>query len=318
LANSALGAPPAGYTARSADRSDVPALVRVHRSRDDAHGIVPENVEPFLTWLLGLPYVDVARDTVVVVDGEEPAAFGVGTRDPASTGSAFRWFGVVAPEHAGRSIGSWLVDWAHALVDRRHTSEGEFLVRTMVPEEDEGARRLIERSGYRHVRTSWDMACKLGDGEEPGEPPAGVAIRPFREGRDERVFWEVSEAAFAEHFAHTPTPFESWEGEWYSSSDWHADRVLLAEVDGDVAGALAWVQAPPEGYIATLGVLREQRGRGIATALLRRAFADIAAAGFSSAGLSVDTANATGAVDLYRKAGMEPVRESLIYERRNG
>jgi mycothiol synthase len=293
-------------------------MAAVWRRRDEAFGIHPEAVEPFLTWLLGLPYTDLGRDTVIVSAGDEPAAFGIGTRDPASPGSSFRWFAIVAPAHAGRSLGSWLVDWTHDLIERRSETEGDFIVRSVVPNEDDGGRRLIERSGYRHVRTSWDMLRKLADGDEPGAPPVDVTIRRFRPGRDERAFWEVSEAAFEEHYGHTPTPYESWEGEWYTSSDWHPDRVLLAEVDGEPVGAVAWVEAPPEGYIATLGVLREHRGRGIATALLRRAFADIAAAGFSGASLSVDAANTTGAVELYRKAGMEAVREALIYERQNG
>jgi ribosomal protein S18 acetylase RimI-like enzyme len=314
LASSAAALPP-GYAKRPADASDIPALARVHRSRDDAYGIDPENVVPFFTWLFGLPFVDLSRDTVVVTAGEEPAAFALATRDPASAGDAFRWFGVVAHDHAGRSLGTWLVEWAHRLVDERREREGDFIVRSTVPVEDEDGRRLIERAGYRHVRTSWDMARRLDAAEDAGEPPEGVAIRRFVEGRDERVFWEVTEAAFAEHFAHSPTPYESFEGEWYNSSDWNADRVLLAETEGEVVGALGWVEASPEGYIPTVGVLPEHRKRGIATALLRRAFADIAAAGFSRAGLSVDAANTTGAVELYRKVGMEPVREALIYER---
>jgi mycothiol synthase len=290
-------------------------MALVWRRRDEAFGIHPEAVEPFLTWLSGLPYTDLGRDTVIVSAGEEPVAFAIGARDPASPGASFRWFAIVSPAHAGRSLGSWLLDWAHDLVERRRQSEGDFIVHTAVPQEDEGGRRLVERSGYRHVRTSWDMLRKLADREEPGLAPEGVTIRRFRTGQDERAFWEVTESSFAEHFGHTPTPYESWEGEWYTSSDWHPDRVLLAEVDGEPVGVLAWVAAPPEGYIATLGVLREHRGRGIGTALLRRGFGDIAAAGFSGASLSVDTANATGAVELYRKFGMEPVREALIYER---
>jgi ribosomal protein S18 acetylase RimI-like enzyme len=145
--------------------------------------------------------------------------------------------------------------------------------------------------------------------------PDGVDIRTFEPGRDERTFWLVTETAFEEHFNHTPTPYESWEAMWYTADDFVAERILLAEHGGEVVGETAWVDSDPDGYIVSVGVLPTHRGRGIAQALLRRAFADIAAAGFPNATLTVDSENSTGAVELYRSVGMEPIRETHIFER---
>jgi ribosomal protein S18 acetylase RimI-like enzyme len=142
-----------------------------------------------------------------------------------------------------------------------------------------------------------------------------VQLRPFETGRDERTFWRVAEAAFEQHFGHTPTPFETWSQEWYAAEDWDPARVLLAERGREVVGELAWIDADPDGYIVSVGVLEAHRGLGIAKALLRRAFVDIAASGFEHATLSVDAENVTGAVQLYRSVGMEPVRESRVFQR---
>jgi ribosomal protein S18 acetylase RimI-like enzyme len=90
--------------------------------------------------------------------------------------------------------------------------------------------------------------------------------------------------------------------------------VLLAEHDGVVVGETAWVEAGTDGYIPSVGVLAAYRGRGIGTALLRTAFVRIADAGFANATLSVDSENTTGAVGVYRSVGMEPVRESHVFE----
>jgi ribosomal protein S18 acetylase RimI-like enzyme len=201
-------------------------------------------------------------------------------------------------------------------VVEQRASERPFDVRTACPAVDDDAHRLFESSGYEQVRISWDMAIVFTGGEPSvGDPPDGVLLRAFEAGRDERTLWEVEESAFEGHFGFAPSPYESFDAEWYQSSDWDPSRALLAEVDGVVVGELAWVDAASDGYIYNLGVLKEHRRRGIATALLRTAFAHIAAAKYERATLSVDTGNESGAVELYRALGMEPIRESHVFQR---
>jgi hypothetical protein len=62
------------------------------------------------------------------------------------------------------------------------------------------------------------------------------------------------------------------------------------------------------GWVGELGVLKPWRGRGIASALLRRAFATFAARELPRVMLNVDAANPTGAVRLYERLGMRTVR----------
>ncbi len=67
-----------------------------------------------------------------------------------------------------------------------------------------------------------------------------------------------------------------------------------------------YVESDDCGHIATLGVLEEFRGRGLAKFLLRDAFAQDAADGRAGTNLLVDTNNPTPALDLYLAVGMTP------------
>jgi mycothiol synthase len=313
--SSAGQALPSGYTQRPATLDDIDAIGALFRRSDDRLGLRPESAESFLRWALGLPFVVLARDTVVVDGGGGgPTAFACVMRDPAEVGSSLDWFGVVDPAHLDRSLGTWILGWAMTVADAREPDEGPFQRQTNIPALDEAAHRLLAVRGFTQIRTMWSMHRDVR-GIVRSQPPAGVMIRRFETARDERTFWEVSEAAFEGHFGHVPTPYESWEADWYRSHDWNPGRVLFAEVDGVVVGETAWVDAGDDGYIASVGVFEAHRGRGIGTALLHAAFADIAEAGFANATLGVDTENATGAVGVYRSAGMQTVRESHIFER---
>ena len=72
---------------------------------------------------------------------------------------------------------------------------------------------------------------------------------------------------------------------------------------------------PEVGWVATLGVHPDWRGRGLGLALLRHAFAELHRIGKRQVGLGVDSQNATGATRLYERAGMHVTRESRSFER---
>ncbi|HEV8087140.1 MAG TPA: GNAT family N-acetyltransferase [Actinomycetota bacterium] len=306
---------PEGYTARPVTRDDVASCTALAERYDRGLGLEPYPMRSFLEWIVQLSWIDLGRDTVVVEGHAAAAAFGFAMRDPASEASDMLWFGMVDPTDQGRGLGSWLIGWAHGLIEERRAEEGAFIVRSEFPAQDARAHELFARAGYGHVRTNWDMARPIDDPLDRPAAPEGVAIRSFEEGRDERTWWSVAEAAFSDHFGFAPAPYASWANEWYEQDEWDPSRVLLAEADGEVVGELGWVQNGTDGYIGSLGVLAGHRRRGIGSTLLRHAFTDIAAAGFTRATLTVDTGNTTGAVGLYRSVGMEPIREGHVFER---
>ena len=311
----ASSAPPAGCVARPATVDDIPALVALFVRRDEGLGIQPEPVGAFLQWMFGLPYVRLERDTVVLE--REGAVVGSLTafRDPASPGAALHSEGAVDPSMRGRGLGSWFISWLDAAA-RGRSDELPFDLHTLCPAADAAGAMLLRAAGFDLVRRSWEMAIDLSVPRPPLGTPPGVALRTFEVGRDERTFWQIHETAFEGHFGFTPSPFESWEGEWYRSDSWDASRVVFAEVDGETVGVAGWVDADTDGYVADVSVLPAHRRRGLAGAMLRRLFDDIERAGKQRATLTVDSENAHGAVGLYEGAGMHAYREWHVYGRR--
>jgi ribosomal protein S18 acetylase RimI-like enzyme len=96
---------------------------------------------------------------------------------------------------------------------------------------------------------------------------------------------------------------------------WDPQLALVALDGDDVAGGLLSRLVEGTGWVDVLGVRRPWRGRGIATALLRRAFASLAARGAASVMLNVDSANETGATRLYESVGMRVRRAWHLFER---
>jgi mycothiol synthase len=60
------------------------------------------------------------------------------------------------------------------------------------------------------------------------------------------------------------------------------------------------------------------RRQGVGTALLRDSFGRLWQRGEHSVGLGVDTANETGALRLYERAGMAPALGLVVYEKELG
>ena len=81
---------------------------------------------------------------------------------------------------------------------------------------------------------------------------------------------------------------------------------VVTDPGGEVVGVVVIVlagDALDEGYVDQLAVRRDQRGRGLARALLADAFAAARERGASRSTLATDSR--TGALGLYEKVGME-------------
>jgi ribosomal protein S18 acetylase RimI-like enzyme len=187
-------------------------------------------------------------------------------------------------------------------------------VRVGVPAIDAAAADLLTVRSYRRVRTSWDMTRRLDTEWPVADPPSDVSLRTFVPGQDERVFHEVWDRAFADHWDHLDMPFDSFTGAIYGADDWDPSLAVIAEVDGEPVGHCLTIEFATIGYVGSLGVLRPHRGRGVARALLARAFSDLAARGQTVVELTVDAQNPTGAVRLYEGMGMTIRRETHLYE----
>ena len=174
---------------------------------------------------------------------------------------------------------------------------------TAVPE-DEPLWALVERNGYARDRHILRMQRVLS-GDLPEPPwPDGVKLRTYTDDDGERVHTLLDEIYGAWDPTHVPEPHADWLAFMTSSSDFDPALWFLVERDGAlVACALHWRETSGRGWVKDIVVREDERGRGIAKALLQHAFRVYAARGATQVGLKVDSTNPTGAIQLYERLG---------------
>lgn len=237
------------------------------------------------------PSFDLAAQAIGVVSGDELVAFGEVSKGRYAEAT-------VAPSWRGRGIGRWLAAWTQAEARR----QGGSLVGMPVPRGSDGD-RLLESLGYHVAWTAWVLELPPGAAIEPQALPDGYAVRAFQPG-EERAVHQVVEDAFNEWPDRTPNAFEDWEAEVVRRpgfEPWHLR--VVADPLGEVVG-VGWVlPSRDSGYVMSLAVRKDQRGRGLARALLVDCFEVSRRAGMARAELSTDSR--TGALGLYERVGME-------------
>jgi mycothiol synthase len=184
-----------------------------------------------------------------------------------------------------------------------------------------GAVGLLESEGYQIVRVSWFMGIDSAAPVDTPPLPDGVTLRPFDRERDSRAVYEAQQAMFREHWGFISPPYEVWLNFMFPPD--HQDALWLVAVAGDgapddpIVGLCLCMHHRDDGagWVDALGVRADRRKRGLGSALLRRGFQTLQAHGFTRAGLSVDSENATNAVALYERAGMHVQRRYLIFRK---
>ena len=300
---------PEGYTVRSPSREDaeeVAALLIACQLADT--GASDVSLDELIDDWHGL---DLAEEAVVVAapDGGIAGYADVLNRSYVTVSV----YGYVHPDHRERGIGAFLVSWGERWT-RDHMpqapEDARVVVQHYINTANGRARRLLEAAGYSPVRGVYVMETELDEAPPPPHWPAGVSVRAFVAGRDERATHEVVEDAFRDLWGRPRNTFESFvretEKESFDPSLW-----FLA-VDGDeIAGVTLCKTLVGEGWVTVVGVRRPWRKRGLALALLRHAFAEYHRRGVRKVLLSVDAESITGAPRLYGRAGMR-VRESYV------
>ena len=237
-----------------------------------------------------MPSFDVADSTVGVFDGDRMVAY-------AEHSGHDRGDAAVHPAYRGRGIGTALARWMQDTARGR----GATVVGMPVPLGSAGD-RLLEALGY-HVRwESWVLQLPEGAVVPSRDVPEGYAVRTA-EPEEYRAAWTVQEDAFLEWSERDRQPYEDWESSLTRRpgfEPWNL-RVVLDPAGAVVAMAIVQM-AEATAFIARLATTKEQRGQGLAQALLVDAFAMGREHGALRSELSTDSR--TGALGLYEKVGM--------------
>jgi mycothiol synthase len=302
---------PPGYATRPAGWDDLDAVVALVQACDLADAGVVDPVRE---------HID--EEWRIAKDGLEPHVLLVHAGDGSLVGLA-QVFGLnpelsvdawvrVHPDHRSRGLGTalaaWTEDRAPGLVPPGASSK----LYNSIPLEDEAGDRLLVARGFAPVRVFWHME-RIFDGDpEPAEVPPGCEIRTYSHPADAETVHDVLEDAFTDHWGYEPYP-RDLAMEQLSRRD--PGLIWVATFEGSAAGALIARMLEDTGWIDDLGVRRPWRGRGMARALLRQAFAELARRGIVTVALNVDSENTTGATGLYESVGMRARRAWRVYEK---
>lgn len=284
---------PDGLTTRPLRLDDAAAVTAVMAASEQAilgRVIIEE------TFLLGdwnRPSFDLASSTTGVFDGEDLLGY-------AEVSGPARGDAAVHPDHLGRGIGTWLAGW----MQRTARDQGMTEIGMPVPEGSPGD-LLLRALGYRARWNSWILAFPSGKAIAEQPLPAGYRLRVAEE-RDHEAAYHVIEDAFLEWSARPKDSFEDWAAGVVAMPGFVPWNLQVVEApDGSIAGAVYVTldSNEPVGFVDRVAVRADQRGLGLARALLAAAFASARDAGAERSELSTDSR--TGALDLYLGLGME-------------
>ena len=282
-----------GLSARPLMRSDAAAVTALMADceQHDVGEVLIEEADIVGDWQR--PAFDLASQSVGVLDGERLVAYAEVYKgrwadaavDPAYRGTRHR-DGPVALDPGRRRARRWQRSWASP-------SPATPLPSGCSPPS------ATARSGPRG-----SSRCPPGRRSTPQPVPEGYVIREPRDEGDLRATWTVNEDAFLEWSDRERATFEEWAANVSRRPGYQPWQLrLMVDRDDQVVGMAFVVVSSGCAYVDKLAVRRDERGKGLARALLVDAFEVARAHGGDRSELSTDSR--TGALGLYEKVGMQ-------------
>lgn len=284
---------PPGFTARPVSTEDLDAVITLVRACEAHDSGMAELDREDLVADWSLPVMDLPTMTLAVFEGDAMVAEAEVVKHRSEVS--------IHPEHRGRGIGTALLPW----VDEVARAQGSY-ARQVVNDRLTDAADFLIRHGYTDTFTSWILAIPLGDDLAPPVLPDGITFRDYRPGADDAEIHRLVEDAFGEWELRDPTAFEDWATLTIRRESFEPWHMILAagEATEELVGMAYLIDyaGHEEGWIQQLATKATHRHRGIARALLHRAFAIYRDRGKTVAELNTDSR--TGALCLYEKVGM--------------
>ena len=211
---------------------------------------------------------------------------------------------VVSPNHRRRGVGTLLL--------QRLIMESSSPLRLWAMGDSPAARALATAAGMAAQRELLIMERQL-DGDLP-EPvvPAGVKIRTFVPGEDEREWLRVNAAAFSHHpeqaLIDADDLADRMAEPWFDPKDF-----FVATIDGNMVG-FHWTKQHQDqlGEVYVLGVEPSAGGRGLGKALLLTGLLSLRERGNTRVELYVE-ADHRAAIGLYLTYGFATVSRDVMY-----
>lgn len=173
---------------------------------------------------------------------------------------------------------------------------------------DQGYISQLRAHGFELLRTYWGLRGPINSQQYP-HLENHLEMRVVKNEEDMKMWWQVHQDSFSNHFGFTPRAFEEWKSMMDKAVgiDLNA-RWILMDHDEPV-GFIECTDIKKDlnsGFIDGIGVIHRAQGRGYGELMLRWAFAYYAALGRQFVELNADAGNESGALRLYEKVGMKP------------
>jgi ribosomal protein S18 acetylase RimI-like enzyme len=316
-----------GFSARSATQADIETLTDLFNEYWAVlTGIVKFSIDEMRN-IFSTPGFDMESSLRVVLSPqEEIVACGLvlDLSDPPVHPNVY---GCVRRGYEGRGLGTYIVDWAEKRAVQaleRCPEQARVSMYVQTAPSHQATVHLLERQGLTPVRYSWIMMKDLD--EMPPKPnwPEGIRIQTFADYNHLEAILKAADEAFKDHWGHVDRSTDAerltrFRHQIENDPDFDPSLWILA-MDGDEIAGLSLCD-PKLGtdretaMVATLGVRRPWRRKGLGLALLQYSFGEFKKRDYQRVALGVDTQNLSGATRLYEKAGMQIAREFVIYEK---
>ncbi len=298
--------------------TDVPRLVALQRAVEAVDQVEQHPSEAQVRDSFSEPGYDVAQDSWVVEDPQNPDvligeswAFHVGNSARAFVGSQ------VHPAWRGQGIGSELL--ARGLVRARE--QDNRYVACGFDDKLVAAQRLMEQFGFRSV-VGWVLMRLPADGAVTAPAwPAGYTMRPYSEVNDPAAVQEALNRGFIGHWENRERPLADIIHRLHGPHANPAGILLAYGPAGDLAG-ICWAGYDPDhnaavgeavGHIHNLGVVPEHRRVGLGRALLLAGIAWLRSEGQAAIELHA-MGNNELALPLYEGVGFAVKRQGSEYQ----
>lgn len=293
---------------------DVAAAVDIYNQARPIE-VAPLSEERFWSWF-GDPALDPRRDILVAEDDEGPLGLVAAFPWPNHLVDGYVFFvgPSVLPEFRMRGVGEALVKALAASVAQRFP--GKRLQTRVAPGNRPAHAFLTERLAFTVDRRFWRMAHHAPGKSPAGSPPAGYEVTYLDPAGDPAEVIEAYRAILDSPLTTRHLLTEADLRNWAALEAYTARSFLVARRDGAVVGLC--FQSFPAGVsgsqVQFLGVRPAERGRGLASHLLKRALADAHAEGRRAVQLEV-SGDDDVAQTLYKKLGFEVEGGDVFYHR---